>query len=100
MLGTFANYYREPKEPTERNMEIIAMVARTAGIAIERHRNDLAKERAAERQALLLRELDHRVQNVFAIAGALVGLCAKATPDARQLSEVVQAQFLLRPSQK
>jgi hypothetical protein len=32
VLGTFANYYREPKQPAERDMEVIAMVARTTGM--------------------------------------------------------------------
>ncbi|WP_139093123.1 GAF domain-containing protein [Pararhizobium polonicum] len=37
-LGTFANYYREPQEPTERDLEVISMVTRTTAIAIEEQR--------------------------------------------------------------
>jgi PAS domain S-box-containing protein len=38
VLGTFAIYYPEPREPTEADIEAIAFIAQTAGLAIERHR--------------------------------------------------------------
>ncbi|MHC5114943.1 MAG: GAF domain-containing protein [Planctomycetota bacterium] len=56
VLGTFAIYYREPRNPDETDLEIISTSAPLAGVAIER-------TRAQRRQALLMRELDHRVKN-------------------------------------
>lgn len=93
VLGTFANYYREPKQPTERDMEVISMVARTTGIAIERHRYELERERAEEQRALLLGELNHRVKNVFALASSLISLGARYTPDSRQLAASMQKRL-------
>ena len=46
VLGTFANYYREPRKPSERDLEVIGMVSRTAAIAIERSQNEKARDRA------------------------------------------------------
>ncbi len=62
VLGTFANYYREPRKPSERDLEVIGMVSRTAAIAIERSQNEKARDRAEEQRMLLLRELNHRVK--------------------------------------
>ena len=105
VLGTFANYYREPKQPTERDMEVISMVARTTGVAIERHRNELERQRAEEQRMLLVRELNHRVKNVFALASSLIALGARHTPDSkelaasmqRRLSALARAHDLVRP---
>lgn len=93
VLGTFANYYREPREPTDRDMEIIAMVARTTGIAIERHRHEAERRRIEDQRALVVSELNHRVKNVFALAGALIGLSARHATDARQLAETMQERL-------
>jgi two-component sensor histidine kinase len=105
-LGTFANYYREPTQPTGRDMEVIAMVARTTGIAIERHRNEIARQRAEEQRMLLLRELNHRVKNAYALASSLITLGARHTADAKELAASMQrrltalgrAQDLVRPN--
>jgi PAS domain S-box-containing protein len=40
VLGTFANYYREPRGPTERDLEAIAVTTHTAALAIERHQSE------------------------------------------------------------
>lgn len=45
-LGTFTNYYREPKAPSDRDLETITMVTRTTAIAIERSINEKAREQA------------------------------------------------------
>jgi PAS domain S-box-containing protein len=42
VLGTIANYYRQPRAPTPEDLEAIAVVAQTAALAIERHRSDMA----------------------------------------------------------
>lgn len=40
VLGTFALYYREPREPDERHRELIARATHVAGIAIQRKEID------------------------------------------------------------
>ncbi|MBN8937010.1 MAG: GAF domain-containing protein [Rhizobiales bacterium] len=93
VLGTFANYYREPREPTGRDLEVISMVARTTGIAIERHRNELARKREEEQRTLLLHELNHRVKNVFALASSLVALSASSAADSKELATAVRGRL-------
>ena len=39
VLGTFANYYREPREPSAEELRIVGIASHLAGIAIERYRN-------------------------------------------------------------
>src|ERR1700743_3332221 len=87
-MGTFANYYREPKVPTERDTEVIAMIAQTTALAIERHQRELERKRAEEQRDLLLRELDHRVKNLFAVASAIVKMSGRS---ATSVPEVVNA---------
>jgi len=93
ILGTFANYYREPKEPTERDLEVIGMVTRTTAIAIERSRNELARERAEHQRLLLLRELDHRVKNLFTLVGSLLKMTAHSATDVKSYAEAVQGRL-------
>jgi PAS domain S-box-containing protein len=47
VLGTFAMYYREPREPPDADRQLVSLVARTAAIAIERASAD-AVLRASE----------------------------------------------------
>jgi PAS domain S-box-containing protein len=39
VLGSFANYYREPREPSAEELRIVGIASHLAGIAIERYRN-------------------------------------------------------------
>ncbi|MDH3717167.1 MAG: PAS domain S-box protein [Planctomycetota bacterium] len=55
VLGTFAMYYRDPREPSPQELEVIQTAAHLAGIAIERTRMD-------QQLASLNRELEQRVQ--------------------------------------
>jgi PAS domain S-box-containing protein len=47
------------------------------------------RRRAADRQALLLREMDHRVKNLFALAASLVQLSARSAESAPELARSV-----------
>lgn len=93
VLGTFANYYREPRKPSERDLEVIGMVSRTAAIAIERSQNEKARDRAEEQRMLLLRELNHRVKNVFALADSMLAMTARTATSAEQLSSTVRGRL-------
>lgn len=59
ILGTFAIYYREPRAPTDFDLEAITAIADAAGVAIE-------LSLAESRRTLLMQELDHRVKNNLA----------------------------------
>ena len=93
ILGTFANYYREPKEPSERDLETIAMVTRTTAIAIERSVNEQARERADEQRNLLLREMNHRVKNVFTLVDSLVRMSARSATSVETFSAAVRGRL-------
>lgn len=48
---------------------------------------------AAERQALLLREMNHRVKNLFALTAALVSISARSSNDVRELASDLTARL-------
>lgn len=93
LLGTFANYYREPREPTERDLELISMAARTTAIAVERHINDVERERAEEQRTLVVRELNHRVKNVFALVQSLLAMSARSATSIEAYAQAVQGRM-------
>ena len=49
VLGTFANYYREPRGPTQRDLDSIALTSHTAALAIERHLSEQALRESQDR---------------------------------------------------
>ena len=49
VLGTFGTYFRETREPTPFERQSIEMLARTAALAIERHRSEEALRASEER---------------------------------------------------
>ena len=48
------------------------------------------RRRAAQQQQLLLREMDHRVKNLFTLASGLVALSARSAKDPRELVAAIQ----------
>lgn len=51
------------------------------------------RKRAEEQQHLLLREMDHRVKNLFAVAGGVVALSARSADSPKELSAAVQGRL-------
>ena len=49
VLGTFAMYHREPRDPSAPDLEMIEFVVRTAGLVIERARAEAAVRRSEAR---------------------------------------------------
>lgn len=49
-------------------------------------RDVTANRRAADRQALLLREMDHRIKNLFAVTSGLISLSARTATSAASLA--------------
>jgi PAS domain S-box-containing protein len=71
VLGTFAMYHREPREPTEQDLELVQVVTRTASLVINRSRAEEERKRFERHQQLLVGELNHRVKNTLAIVQSL-----------------------------
>ncbi|MGH6848011.1 MAG: PAS domain S-box protein [Methylocella sp.] len=51
------------------------------------------RRRAQEQQRLLLREMNHRVKNLFALAGSVVTLSARSATTAKELAEAVRERL-------
>jgi PAS domain S-box-containing protein len=64
LLGTFGNYYREPRSPTADDLEVIAHVTHTAALVIERHLSDQA-----------LRESEQRFRALVELSPQVVWFC-------------------------
>lgn len=57
LLGTFAMYYRAPRAPQETDLALSAVFARTAALAIERHRIQEARTAAEVREKIARQDL-------------------------------------------
>lgn len=51
------------------------------------------RRRAQEQQALLLREMNHRINNLFAVAGSLVTLTARAAQTTEAMAEAINGRL-------
>lgn len=51
------------------------------------------RKQAEERQRLLLREMDHRMKNLFALAGSLVGMSVRDAASPQELASIVQERL-------
>jgi GAF domain-containing protein len=47
VVGTFAMYHREPREPTVRDLALVDLITQTAALVIDRNRDKAALERIA-----------------------------------------------------
>jgi PAS domain S-box-containing protein len=52
-----------------------------------------ARQEAAERQNLLLRELNHRVKNLFAVMNGIVALSARSGGSGKQIAEAIRGRL-------
>ncbi|WP_139207950.1 sensor histidine kinase [Aerobium aerolatum] len=51
------------------------------------------RHRAFEQQQLLLKEMEHRIKNVFSIASGLISLCAKRAQTPEELSKMARERL-------
>ena len=71
LLGTLAMYHRQPRTPQRSDMELSAAFARTAGLAIERHRILQARASAEARERAAREDLRFILAASTEIAGTL-----------------------------
>jgi PAS domain S-box-containing protein len=71
VLGTFAMYHREPREPTDQDLELVQVITRTAALIINRRRAEEQRKRSERHLHLLVGELNHRVKNTLAIVQSI-----------------------------
>ena len=71
VLGTFAMYHREPRQPTEQDLQLVQVITRTAALVMNRARAEAERKRIERHQQLLVGELNHRVKNTLAIVQSL-----------------------------
>ena len=57
-------------------------------------RDITSRKRAEEQRALLFREMDHRVKNLFAVAGGVVTMSARSAKTADELASVVRDRLV------
>ncbi len=67
VLGVFSNYYRMPRSPSAHDIDAIAVVTRSAALAIERHLTESALRRSGERW----RAMFEGMQEAFFLSEAL-----------------------------
>lgn len=64
LVGMISTHWGQPHKPTERELRMLDIIARSAADVVERRR-------AAVTQRLLLNELNHRVKNTLAVVQAM-----------------------------
>ncbi len=64
LMGTFALYYREPRERGPRDVELVEVATHVAGIAIERARSEEAAEESEERYRDLFENANEPIATV------------------------------------
>jgi PAS domain S-box-containing protein len=93
VLGTFAMYALEPREPSERDRALVNEAGRLAAIAIERERDQRARDALLREQAA--REASEgeraRLQNIFRQAPAAVAVLRGP----EHVFEIVNARYEL-----
>jgi serine phosphatase RsbU (regulator of sigma subunit)/anti-sigma regulatory factor (Ser/Thr protein kinase) len=70
LLGTFAMYYKEARIPSQEDRETAMMYARTAALAIQRHRIEQARDEALATEARYARKLSRLAAVSLELASA------------------------------
>lgn len=93
VIGKFMLYFATPHRFTEHEAELALTIARQLGFSLERLEEAERRRRAQARRDLLLREMDHRIKNLFMLAGSLVGISARGARDPQELARIVRERL-------
>lgn len=93
VVGKFMIYFAERHEFTARELDLAMIIARQLSFSLERLAAEEELKAERENQQLLLREMDHRIRNLFTIVSAMIVLSARDADDPRQLSEALQGRL-------
>ncbi|TWF59218.1 GAF domain-containing protein [Neorhizobium alkalisoli] len=80
LVGMISTHWGKPHRPSERELRMLDIIARSAADLIERRR-------AAETQRLLLNELNHRVKNTLAVVQAMASRTLARSPDPKDFAK-------------
>ncbi len=81
VVGSFAMYFPQPRQPAARDLEFAAALTQAAGIIISRQQEAQERVRAEDTRRLLLQELNHRVKNTLASVQAIAQQTMRSTKD-------------------
>ena len=62
-VGTFAMYYREPREATQQELDLASVITQAAGIIISRHTESQERQHAEQALRAFTKELEARVED-------------------------------------
>jgi PAS domain S-box-containing protein len=82
LAGKFMTYYDARHTFSDSDLELALTIARQLGFALER-------TRAEEQRTLLLREMSHRVKNLFTVTGGLITLSARTATSPADMAKAV-----------
>jgi PAS domain S-box-containing protein len=100
VIGTFALYYREPRNPTSRDQDIIEQITHLAGIAIQRK---LTEERLQRSEAYLAEAqslshtgswaMDAHMRKIVYCSGELIRMYGFAPEEGMPTTEALRARI-------
>lgn len=82
----------DPGQFDKSDVEFLSGCAGVLGAAIERNRTDRQLKAAVERQAMLMREMSHRVKNSLGVVSGLLRMTAGTTPDEEAKTVLLDAE--------
>ena len=81
VLGTFAVYHREPYRPSERDRDLLAVLVRTAAVAIGRARADQLRDAALRQEKAAREELQKAHDNLTFVLEATTRVASSLDSD-------------------